>query len=189
MNHPPVILASVSPRRRELLRQVLPDFTVVESMATELHDATLGPRRLCEVNAERKAMSVAERYPDHLVLGADTLVFLEDQPLGKPTDLDEARTMLSRLSGRIHQVVTGVCLVHRTGARARLFSEVTYVRFRTLEAVDIEEYLAQVPVLDKAGSYAIQHEGHRIVDLVEGSLSNVIGLPVEAVRSAFERWG
>ncbi len=189
MNHPPVILASVSPRRRELLRQVLPDFTVVESMATELHDATLGPRRLCEVNAERKAMSVAERYPDHLVLGADTLVFLEDQPLGKPTDLDEARTMLSRLSGRIHQVVTGVCLVHRTGARARLFSEVTYVRFRTLEPVDIEEYLARVPVLDKAGSYAIQHEGHRIVDLVEGSLSNVIGLPVEAVRSAFERWG
>ncbi len=158
-------------------------------MATELHDATLGSRRLCEVNAERKAMSVAERYPNHLVLGADTLVFLDDQPLGKPTDLNEARSMLSRLSGRIHQVVTGVCLVHRAGARARLFSEVTYVRFHTLAPADIEDYLSLVPVLDKAGSYAIQQEGHRIVDRVEGSMSNVIGLPIEAVRSALERWG
>jgi septum formation protein len=86
-------------------------------------------------------------------------------------------------------VVTGVCLVHQAGARARLFSEVTYVRFHTLAPADIEDYLSLVPVLDKAGSYAIQQEGHRIVDRVEGSMSNVIGLPIEAVRSALERWG
>ena len=189
MKHPPIILASVSPRRRDLLRQIVPEFGIVDSFATELHDASMAPRRLCEVNAERKAWLVAERYPDHLVLGADTLVFLDDEPLGKPADLDEARRMLGRLSGRIHMVVTGVCLIHRSGARARLFSEATYVRFRVLTAEDIEEYLKLVPVLDKAGSYAIQHEGHRIVDLVEGSMSNVIGLPVEALRAALDQWG
>jgi septum formation protein len=189
MKHPPIILASVSPRRRDLLRQIVPEFGIVDSFATELHDASMAPRRLCEVNAERKAWLVAERYPDHLVLGADTLVFLDDEPLGKPSDLDEARRMLGRLSGRIHMVVTGVCLIHRSGARARLFSEATYVRFRVLSTEEIEEYLKLVPVLDKAGSYAIQQEGHRIVDRVEGSMSNVIGLPLESLRVALDQWG
>lgn len=188
MSHPPVVLASVSPRRRELLRQILPEFGVVESLATELHDATIPPRRLCELNAERKAWAVAERYPEHLVIGADTLVFLDEEPLGKPADLDEARAMLRRLSGRIHRVITGVCLIHRQGSRVWMFSEVTYVRFRELGESDIEEYLKLVPVLDKAGAYAIQHEGHRIVDKVEGSFSNVIGLPVESVKAALDRW-
>jgi septum formation protein len=140
------------------------------------------------LNAERKAWAVAERYPEHLVIGADTLVFLDEEPLGKPADLDEARAMLRRLSGRIHRVITGVCLIHRQGSRVWMFSEVTYVRFRELGESDIEEYLKLVPVLDKAGAYAIQHEGHRIVDKVEGSFSNVIGLPVESVKAALERW-
>ncbi len=187
-NHPPVILASQSPRRFSLLREVLPHFEVMASEATELHDASVGARRLCEINAQRKAFAVAPLRPDRLVLGADTLVFLDQQPLGKPKDLDDARAMLRRLSGRVHEVVTGVCLVHWSAAKVRMLSDSTRVGFRTLSDADIEGYLERVHVLDKAGSYALQEEGHRIIDAVEGSQSNVVGLPVEAVRRALARW-
>jgi len=185
---PGLILASASPRRRMLLKEVVSEFSVIDSLATELNDPGLGPRRLCELNAERKAWLVAERYPHHLILGADTLVFLDGDPLGKPADTDEARRMLARLSGRTHQVITGVCLIHRAGSRLHLFSEATYVRFRPLEPADINAYLERVAVLDKAGAYAIQEHGSMLVESVEGSLSNVIGLPVEAVRQALKMW-
>ena len=185
---PPVILASQSSRRVDLLRELLPGFRVSPSHATELEDATMGPRLLCEVNAQRKAFPVAERFPGHLVLGADTLVFLDDQPLAKPADLDEARRMLSRLSGRVHQVITGVCLVQLGASRVRRFSEVSYVRFRELTPAIISEYLGRVHVLDKAGAYAIQEEGEMLVETVEGSRTNVIGLPLESLRSALEAW-
>lgn len=148
----------------------------------------LGARRLCEINAERKAFSVAERYPDHLILGADTLVFLDGEPLGKPVDVAMARTMLARLSGRIHEVITGVCLVQRAAGRAHLFSEVTHVKFRELSPEIITEYTTAVNTLDKAGAYAIQERGDLIVERIEGSYSNVVGLPVEAVRVALSHW-
>lgn len=188
MSLPAVVLASQSPRRVELLREVIARFEVVPSYATELHDLTLGPRRLCEVNAERKALSVAERYPDHLVIGADTLVFLDGDGLAKPADETEARAMLRRLSGRVHEVVTGVCLVHQKTARLRLLSETTFVKFRSLTEADLDEYLRLVHVLDKAGAYAVQEHGDLIVEHIEGSFSNVVGLPVEAVRRSLERW-
>ena len=186
--HPPVILASQSPRRHLLLRDVLPEFEVMDSHATELDDRTVPPRRLCELNAERKAWSVAQLRPDHLVMGADTLVFLDGEPFGKPSDLDEARRMLRQLSGRIHEVITGVALVHRAGARVRVFSEVTRVKFRSLSDDDVEAYIGLVAVLDKAGAYALQEQGHLIIETVEGSSSNVVGLPVERLREALERW-
>ena len=188
MTLPPLILASESPRRVELLRQVVPHFDVTPSYATELHNISIGARRLCEVNAQRKAFSVAERYPDHLVLGADTLVFLDGEPLGKPADLAEARTMLGRLAGRVHEVITGVCLVHQRATRVRLLAETTRVKFLPLTAADIEDYLGRVHVLDKAGAYAVQEHGERIVASVEGSFSNVVGLPVEAVRAVLAAW-
>ena len=185
---PPVLLASRSPRRVELLRQILPGFETVPSNAVELEDGSLGTRRLCELNAQRKALAMSERFPDHLVIGADTLVFLDGDPLSKPADLAQAKGMLSRLSGRTHEVVTGVCLVLARASRMRLMSEVTYVRFRTLDDAAIEDYLGRVDVLDKAGAYAVQEHGDRIVERIEGSLTNVIGLPLEALRSALERW-
>jgi septum formation protein len=185
---PPLILASQSPRRVALLREIVPHFAVEPSYATELHDATIGARRLCEVNAQRKAFSAAERFPDHLVLGADTLVFIDGEPLAKPGDLGEARAMLQRLSGRVHEVITGVCLVHQTRGRARLFSDVTYVKFHPLTEPVIATYLERVNVLDKAGAYALQEHGDLIVAQVEGSRSNVVGLPVEAVRAALAAW-
>lgn len=188
MTLPPLILASQSPRRVELLRQIVPEFHVAPSFATELHDLSLGTRRLCELNAERKALAVAERYPDHLVLGADTLVFLEGDGLAKPADLAEARAMLRRLSGKVHEVITGVCLVRQSVARMRLLAEVTYVKFRTLTDADITEYLRRVDVLDKAGAYAVQEHGDFIVERIEGSFSNVVGLPLEAVRQTLAAW-
>jgi septum formation protein len=172
----------------ELLRQITPEFRVAPSYETELTDRRMSPRRLCEVNAQRKAFAVAAQYPNHLVLGADTLVFLDDAALGKPADLNEARTMLGRLAGRIHEVVTGVCLVHRDANRAKMFSEVTRVKFRPLSETDIAAYLGRVDPLDKAGAYAIQEEASLIVEQVEGSHSNVVGLPVERVRAALETW-
>ena len=108
--------------------------------------------------------------------------------MGKPETLDMAREFLRRLSGRVHEVVTGVCLFQREMSRMHLFSEVTRVRFLQLSDAVIEDYLAQVHVLDKAGAYAIQEQGHLLVEQVEGSLSNVIGLPVEALRLALRKW-
>ena len=185
---PPIVLASQSPRRVSLLRELVPEFRVNPSDATELHDPKMGIRRLCEVNAELKAFPVARQFPDHLVIGADTLVFLDDQALGKPADMDDARRMLRRLSGRIHQVVTGVCLLQASTRRMRRFSDTTHVRFRVLEESDITGYFERVQVLDKAGAYALQEEGHRIVESVEGSRTNVIGLPMESLRRELESW-
>lgn len=188
MKLPPVILASASPRRVELLRQLIPEFGIVSSNAHELHDASLGVRHLCEVNAQRKAFLVAERYPAHLVIAADTLVWLDGEPLGKPADGVEARSMLGRLSGRVHEVVTGVCLLHQDTSKARIFSDATHVKFRPFGTEVIEDYLSKVHTLDKAGGYAVQEHGSLIVDHVEGSMSNVIGLPLEMVRASLEQW-
>ena len=185
---PPILLASRSPRRVELLRQIVPAFETVPSDAAESGDASLGSRRLCELNAQRKALAVSERFPDRLVIGADPLVFLDGEPLSKPSDLSSARVMLGRLSGRVHEVVTGVCLLLAHANRMHILSEVTRVKFRPLDDGVITTYLERVEVLDKAGAYAAQEHGDLIIEHVEGSLSNVIGLPVEAVRTALARW-
>lgn len=189
MNPLPVILASASPRRVELLRTLVAEFQVVPSEATEVHDAALGVRPLCELNARIKAEPVARRHPGHLVLGADTLVWLEGRPLGKPADLVEARAMLEGLSGKAHEVVTGVCLRHEAAGRCEVFSDVTRVVFRLLDSGVIDRYLEAVPTLDKAGGYALQQHGDWLVESVTGSPSNVIGLPVEALRKALAGWG
>jgi len=188
LKFPPIILASASPRRVDLLRQLVPEFGIVPSDAHELHDASLGVRRLCEVNAERKALQVSGRYPDHLILGADTLVWIDGEPLAKPPDPAGARAMLARLSGRIHEVVTGVCLVQEASKRIRIFSEVTRVRFRPYDEAVIGDYLSKVQTLDKAGGYAIQEHGELLVESVEGSVTNVIGLPLEPLRTALDLW-
>jgi len=186
---PPVVLASTSPRRRELLREVVERFEVVDGKATELEGGLLSPRALCEANARIKAWAVARDRPESLVIGADTLVFLNDEPLGKPPDLGAARAMLRRLSGRVHAVITGVCLVHRQAGRMTCFAEATHVRFKAYGEDVVEAYVREVPVLDKAGSYALQTYGEWLVETVEGSRSNVVGLPVERLREVLAGWG
>jgi septum formation protein len=179
---PPLILASASPRREELLRQLKLKFKIVPGDAVEIFDEQLSPLELCQLNAHRKARAVAKKFPDALVLGADTLVFLEREIFGKPRDLAGAKRMLTKLQSRTHQVVTGVCLMHLRAHRERIFAASTDVTFHPLDEKQIGDYLEKINPLDKAGAYAIQEHGDKIVAEISGSYSNVIGLPVERLR-------
>ena len=172
-----IILASVSPRRHELLRDAGLAFEVVASTAEEIHDHDIPPPELCEENAALKAREVAARHPQATVIGADTLVFLDGEALGKPADLDEARAMLRKLSGRTHFVCTGVCVIRPGGGETR-FHEITDVTFQALKEADIENYISRAHTLDKAGAYGIQEHGDLIIEGIRGSYDNVMGLPV-----------
>ena len=183
-----LILGSGSPRRRQLLAELGYSFEVHTADVEELHDASISLRELCEHNARLKAEEVAKRFPDDVVLGADTLVYLDEKPLGKPKSKAEALQTLLMLSGRTHCVCTGMCLVYR--GESHMFSEVTEVLFKTLSEEVAQEYMAKVDVMDKAGSYGIQEHGEMIVESVEGDFSNVVGLPQalvkEKIDTAFE---
>ena len=188
MNLPPLILASASPRRSELLRQLGMEFRVVTSDAPEVHYGELTAREIAQVNAYRKARAVAKKYPDSLVLGADTLVYLDTILMGKPGSLEHAYEMLQQLQGKTHEVVTAVCLLNLRNHRQRIFTEVTNVTFHPLDAVKIRRYLTKVNPLDKAGAYAIQEEGDLIVEKIAGSYTNVVGLPVERLQAELRAW-
>jgi septum formation protein len=190
MKRPVIILASASPRRVELLRSIVPDFEVVPSAAPEVHDDQLTAWEMAQVNAYRKARAVAKKFPDALVIGADTLVYLDGEArlFGKPDDRAEAARMLGELAGRTHAVITGVCLLGLREHHQRSFAEWTDVRFHPLTPGQIADYLARMDPLDKAGAYAIQDHGELIVAEVSGSYSNVVGLPVERVREELALW-
>jgi septum formation protein len=180
-----LVLASASPRRRDLLGGVGFEVIIRPADVEELTGG-LSPRDLVLANAEMKALSVAAVTPGDLVLGADTIVVLDGEILGKPRDLSHAAEMLARLSGRIHEVLTGVCLL-RGGAVSRCsFVESTRVSFRALDERIIADYLAEIDPLDKAGAYAAQEDQGRLIEQIEGSLENVIGLPVGRVLEAIE---
>jgi septum formation protein len=185
---PPLILASASPRREELLRQLSLDFKVVPADVAEIHKEEMTARELAQVNAYRKARAVAKKLPDALVLGADTLVCLGSFLFGKPATLEEAYRMLGQLQGRTHEVVTGLCLLHLRNHRQAVFVESTAVTFHRLNEVQIRRYLNCVNPLDKAGAYAIQEQGDLIVEKIDGSYTNVVGLPVERLAAELETW-
>ncbi len=178
-----VVLASGSPRRKELLEAAGMMFEVVVSPAEEIHDASIPLAELCERNAELKAAAVAESRPEAVVIGADTLVWIDGEPLGKPRDLEEARAMLRKLGGRSHTVCTGVCAIFPDGRR-ECFHELTEVRFRPLDEAAITAYFGKTDPLDKAGAYGIQDSGEMIVEGIEGAFDNVMGLPVAKVLKA-----
>lgn len=182
MNLPTVILASASPRRAELLREIVPEFEVIPGHAVEFQPEQFSPVESCLLNAYRKARTIAKRFPDALVIGADTEVCLGRRVLGKPSDRADAERMLSELAGHTHQVITGVCLLHLRRHQQQVFAETTRVTFLPLDAPEIADYLDTINPLDKAGAYAIQENRDSIVDRIEGSFSNVVGLPVERLR-------
>src|SRR5690349_17467792 len=185
---PALILASASPRRSELLRQLDLQFKVVVSEVPEIHHDDLTALEVSRINAYRKARAVAKKFPDSLVLGADTLVYLDATLFGKPASLEQAYEMLQRLQGQTHQVVTAICLLHLRERRQKVFTETTLVTFRALDAVGIRRYLNRVNPLDKAGAYAIQEEGDLIVEKIAGSYTNVVGLPLEKLRDELDSW-
>lgn len=187
MRLPLIILASASPRRSQLLRNMGIEFQTFVSNVPEVHNDQLTAGEAAQVNAYRKARAVAKRFPDALVLGADTLVHLDEKLYGKPADLSEAYVMLQELQGRTHQVTTAICLLHLRERRQRNFWEDTAVTFRPLDAVQIRRYLSKVNPLDKAGAYAIQEGGELLIDRISGSYTNVVGLPVEKLTTELQR--
>ena len=174
-----LILASKSPRRKELLKQISIPFVVVVSDAEEVSGNSWTPAALVVENAKRKARAVAEKYPDSPVLGADTVVSSEGKIFGKPKDKDEARKMLTALSGKMHEVTTGLALINRNEIRTT--NVTTKVFFDTMTKADIDAYIATEEPMDKAGAYAIQGKAARFIEKIEGSYSNVVGLPLNAL--------
>jgi septum formation protein len=177
---PRLILASQSPRRQELLRIFNVPFEVIPSTVDEATaPADLAPARLALWLAEQKARDVARRCPDAFVIGADTIVVVADEVMGKPVDRDDASRMLRALSGVTHRVITGIA-VHRVGPPPLLLSNVTEteVTFRLLTDNEIEAYLLTGEPMDKAGAYAIQGYGALLAAGVRGDYPNIVGLPV-----------
>ncbi len=183
------ILASASPRRRDLLAGLGVCFDVMVADVMEHEDPALDPRVMVARNSALKADHVAAKHPGAWVLGADTTVFIDGHALNKPADLDAARSMLRRLSGRTHTVFTGVALRHGTRGVREDFGVASEVDFRALADADIEEYLRRVHVLDKAGAYGIQEHGELLVAARRGSLSNIMGLPQDEMRDLLTRHG
>jgi|SRR5580704_15765406 septum formation protein len=185
---PPIILASTSPRRSKLLKELGMEFTVIASEADEALHEHLTPAELSQLNAYRKARAVAKKHPDALVLAADTVVYKDTTFFGKPANFEDAYRMLKQLQGGTHQVVTGVCLLHLRVHQQKMFAESTKVTFRALDVQQIQEYIGQINPLDKAGAYAIQEHGDKIVENISGSFTNVVGLPVERLMAELNSW-
>ncbi|MDG1139681.1 MAG: Maf family protein [Opitutales bacterium] len=178
-----IILASSSPRRTELLLDYNIQHEVVPSKAKEISFHPDGPLALVTENAKRKAIEVAERFPDRFVLGADTIVSLKEKVFGKPADLKDAEQMLMSLSGKTHLVSTGVCVICKKNGYSEAKVESSEVSFGELSPAAIQKYFKFVNPLDKAGSYALQTKSELIVKKFTGSYSNVVGLPMELIVS------
>ncbi|MFW6287045.1 MAG: nucleoside triphosphate pyrophosphatase [Candidatus Sumerlaeota bacterium] len=186
MNNDVLVLASASPRRRRLLELLNINFEVIVSRVDESDLEAPGPVAFARLAAEEKCREVAARLSKHNgVLGADTVVHFESlrgmEILGKPSTPDEAKRMLRSLSGRVHQVTTGVAFWQPGEAQPLVGSETSNVRFRPLEPMEIDEYVATGESLDKAGAYAVQGVGGDFIAQVDGDLQNVIGLPLGVV--------
>jgi len=183
-----VILASASPRRRQLLAGVGIQFEVIESLMPEEHVAGEPPRDYALRMARDKALAVSSRFADAIVIGADTIVVCDSHILEKPTDANDARRMLAMLSGRTHTVVTAFALA-RAGKILEASPVESNVTFRKLTDAEIDAYVATEEPFDKAGAYGIQGVGGGFISHVEGSRDNVMGLPTENVVAALSRFG
>lgn len=170
-----IILASASQRRRELLSQMGYKFEIVVQPCAEVFDEHLPIGRAIEEVAYQKCQGVANAHPDAIVIGADTIVFIDGRRLGKPRDEMEAYLTLKTLSGRAHQVYSGVALIYQK--QVTLFHECSDVYFRKLSDEEIREYIATDEPYDKAGAYGIQGQGGKFVDHIEGEYDNIVGLP------------
>ena len=186
---PRVILASASPRRRELLSRLALAFTVIPADVDEQQRPGEAPLSYVRRLAQAKAAHIAQRFPEALVLGADTVVVLEQQVLGKPANVAQAQRMLTQLSGRQHTVITGLALLQHGRRLAWLDHVSTRVQFRVLSADEIAQYVATDEPFDKAGAYAIQGHAAAFVALVDGCYTNVVGLPLQRTATLLQAAG
>ena len=184
-----LILASASPRRRELLNSLKVPFEIVVADVVEDENPHLDPREMVSHNAALKADWVAALHPEAVVLGADTTVYIDNIALNKPTDLTGAAAMLRRLSGRTHTVFTGLAVRHVPSGLRIDRGVASDVTFHELTNAVINLYLSKVHTLDKAGGYAIQESGDLLVASQTGSFSNIVGLPLEETKQILIQLG
>lgn len=182
-------LASASPRRAELMRRMGLRFEIRPTHVEEDDSGSAGPEEMVMQNAKLKASTLSDLEPDALVLGSDTTVALGEQVLSKPTDMEDARCMLQMLSGRTHAVYTAVALYWKLGSLAHVFFECSQVRFLELDDARINHYFQLVDPLDKAGAYGIQVGRELIIESVEGSVENVMGLPIQRLALTMKELG
>ncbi|TFF33751.1 Maf family protein [Mucilaginibacter psychrotolerans] len=187
-NFPQIILASKSPRRQELLKLMDIDFRVVLKEVDESYPDGLAPAEIALYIAQKKAEAFDEDVTDEVVLTADTIVCIDGEILGKPNDAEHAIAMLHKLSGKLHQVYTGVCLLYK--GRYNKFYDMSEVFFRKLSDEEIRSYVAEYQPFDKAGSYGIQQRIGLIgIERINGSYTNVVGLPTEKVYQQLKAIG
>lgn len=182
-----LILASASPRRQELLKLIVQDFSICPADIDETISEDIAAENAAEYLAVKKASAVADD-PQHMydtVIGCDTVVVLDGEIMGKPRDINHAREMLTKLSGRVHKVITGVCICSR-GKRTS-FSETTEVEFYPLSPKEIEDYISTGDPMDKAGAYGIQSQGCMLVKGIIGDFFNVVGLPVARLKRELDK--
>ena len=184
------ILASSSPRRRELLLRLQTPFDIILPDVDESIIPPEGsPETYCTALAELKANDISQHYPNNLVIGSDTIVVLDNNIMGKPEDKTMAQNMLKTLSGKTHHVYTGVCLKWADKNIHHLFAEITMVTFRELSDADINHYIESCPPYDKAGSYGIQDWSAVFVKEIKGCYDNVVGFPISRFYEELKKLG
>lgn len=184
-----IILASASPRRADLLRQIGVEFSICVSDMMEIADNNLPIRERIMKLALEKAINVAKRFSEGIILGADTVVVCDDLILGKPKDREDAKEMLQKLSGRTHQVMTAVALVDAATGQEWQNVQVSEVVFRAMTEQDIEAYLRTGEYIDKAGAYGIQGFGALLVEKISGCYYNIVGLPLKMTADGLKEMG
>ena len=182
-----LILASASPRRQELLKLCKVPFTVEVSKANEVIDRTLPLEEAIALVAKQKAEEVYQRNEECLILGSDTIVAIGNEILGKPKDKEDARRMMQLLSGKTHQVITGVCLMCKE--ETRVFASVADVTFSEMTTEEIEDYISKDEPYDKAGAYALQGEAAIYISGIQGDYYTIVGLPVHLVYKHLQEMG
>lgn len=182
-----IILASQSPRRIDLLKRIIPEFEVKISNVNEDSNGTMVPGKLVDELSYQKAEDIARQIHNGIIIGADSVVVLHNKILGKPKDANDAYQMLELLSGKVHQVYTGFTIIKKPQHIVIKDHEVTHVKFRNLEAWEIEQYIASGQPLDKAGSYGIQDDGAVFVESITGCYYNVVGLPITKIFLALKQ--
>lgn len=184
-----IILASQSPRRKKLLEQIGLTIKMVPSNIDEKLNPRLKPKSQTEELSIEKAKIVAEKYPDSIIIAADTLVSLKGDILGKPKNMEDARRMIKKLQGKTHTVITGFTIYHKTIHKMVTESVETKVTFRRLKDAEIKNYLKKEKPLDKAGGYGIQEAGILLLEEINGDFSNVVGLPLSKVIPTLKKFG
>ncbi|MGM0547822.1 MAG: Maf family protein [Bacillota bacterium] len=183
-----LVLASASPRREEILKQLKLKFTVVPSKIDESEFKADNPVELVEILAVEKAKAVAKLVENVIIIAADTVVVADDQILGKPKNKIEAKKMLKKLSGQEHQVITGLAVLNSVSGEVQAANNITEVKMSNITEVEIEKYIEQENILDKAGSYAIQGLGGIFVEEIKGSYYSVMGMPIHQLAKLLKEF-